>query len=383
MNSLTNTLRPYIYFLAFVVLLGGSACTMDDSSENDAPNSLLDVGHGPMTNVSEFVATLSMDTCNQEPPSLYLNPHEQRFSLAHGLSLSWISLLALRSENQATTTAQTWGLSDVVFIEDRRHDLRAMISETDDLVLLTFRHTDSIQNWIYDAHFLLRDFAESFALGEKVHHGFGTMLAPQWAEIRDRVAARVAAGKKLWIFGHSLGAALAQLAAAGLHADGIDVDVVYASGAPKVGSEAWSGKANSLLSGRLFRIANQKDLIARVPILPAAYDEFGELFESIPDFLLEPIANTLQNTRYGLVGQGFELSGGASYRSWPAGTEDAAEEAYWTELVNRFAQIDQNGGNPLDRLDQKKDVVVEYLTDHQVVNDGYSCSYHAALLGAE
>jgi hypothetical protein len=78
--------------------------------------------------------------------------------------------------------------------------------------------------------------------------------------------------ERIWITGHSLGGALAVLAAAVLKFEaGRDIAGLYTYGRPRVGDNAFCEALDAALTGRFFRYVNDQDIVPHaIPIaLPA------------------------------------------------------------------------------------------------------------------
>jgi pimeloyl-ACP methyl ester carboxylesterase len=89
-----------------------------------------------------------------------------------------------------------------------------------------------------------------------------------WDELLPEIEKLQAQGLKIWITGHSLGAALATLAADRLQA----VHGLYTFGSPRVGDEAFQARFRP----KAYRVVNGKDIVASVP--PAGvFRHVGEL----------------------------------------------------------------------------------------------------------
>jgi hypothetical protein len=131
-------------------------------------------------------------------------------------------------------------------------------AEGGDVALLSFRGTSNTGQWIRDLR-----LAPAFHKWGLVHRGFKTGVSV----VEDQIAAfaKVAKGKKhVWITGHSLGGALAVLAAANLKIEGIQSHL-YTYGQPRAGYWNFADQFDYQLSGRLYRFINQSDIVARVP----------------------------------------------------------------------------------------------------------------------
>lgn len=96
--------------------------------------------------------------------------------------------------------------------------------------------------------------------GVSVHRGFAAALDSVWDTLAAKLAA-LPATTRVWFTGHSLGAALATLAAYRLERD----SAVYTFGSPLVGTGAFAGVFNARLANRAIRYVNDHDIVTRVP----------------------------------------------------------------------------------------------------------------------
>jgi len=104
--------------------------------------------------------------------------------------------------------------------------------------------------------------------GGKVHRGFKEALDQVWPDLLPYIENLHHKGCKIWMTGHSLGAALATLAASRFG----NVQGVYTFGSPRVGDEVFRER----LKIRIYRIVNNDDIVPRVPP-SGAYVHVGEL----------------------------------------------------------------------------------------------------------
>ena len=132
-------------------------------------------------------------------------------------------------------------------------------------------------NWkdlVTDVTFLPEDFVQNNPAAGKVHRGFKQALDKSLDKVKQAAAGTGGqTGKQLWLTGHSLGAALATVAAARLAAGGISVQGVYTYGSPRVGNKAFAGQfpvANT------YRFVHHKDIVTTVPP-PGLYKHVGHL----------------------------------------------------------------------------------------------------------
>lgn len=137
--------------------------------------------------------------------------------------------------------------------------------------LVAFRGSeDQPIDWIRNADF----GAEPGELGGSVHSGHHKALSEVWADMESDI---VGAGLPVVVTGHSLGAALATLAAARLTEADATVDVVYTFGQPRIGKSDFQRAYNERLGDATFRFVNHIDLVTRVPFLTLGYRHIGRL----------------------------------------------------------------------------------------------------------
>jgi hypothetical protein len=79
----------------------------------------------------------------------------------------------------------------------------------------------------------------------------------------------------LWITGHSLGGALAQLAAWRLHRQFVPVHQVCTFGAPMVGNEGAAQAFDREFPGKIFRYVNAPDLVPKLPTVSLVANAYG------------------------------------------------------------------------------------------------------------
>jgi len=120
---------------------------------------------------------------------------------------------------------------------------------------LVFRGTNSPRDWLTNIR-----IGQGRAVGEGlVHDGFFDALHGVWDEVRRAIRFLDC---PYFCTGHSLGAALATVAAARLYRTSMPPHSVYTFGSPRVGNGAF---AASLKSRALFRVVNDNDCVVLAP----------------------------------------------------------------------------------------------------------------------
>lgn len=194
-------------------------------------------------------------------------PRAQAFEPVNAWWLAEAALLAYAGEGFARQQFGRAGLGEVGFVS--KAGSQCYLAESRDFVIAAFRGTqvpkpgattdrargleETVRDFIVDADFRLVEFQP----GRFVHAGFKRALESIWSELHARFLEHARARRPIWMTGHSLGAALATLAADRLG----DVQGLYAFGSPAVGDRAFADgfRVNA------FRIVHHRDIVPRVP----------------------------------------------------------------------------------------------------------------------
>ncbi len=190
-------------------------------------------------------------------------------------------------------------------------DAHVLVEDIGDAIVLAFRGTKDARDWLTDVEFRKFPLFEAVRrvadhngpVGRspqkriKVHEGFLRAIVSllpkiiEWLEGPDMGSAP----KPLLITGHSLGGALASLAAFFLQQRGHPIRAVYTFASPRVGNGAWRDQYNSAgsqgeratspllratrpqaLGAKTFRVAAAGDLVPLIPGLMDGYRHVGQ-----------------------------------------------------------------------------------------------------------
>ena len=189
-------------------------------------------------------------------------------------------------------------------IRDTGTDTVVFAAQGSEDVVVCFRGTADLRNWLTDLDCRRVGLGQApWITGIRVHEGFQKALASVWEELAELISSMAGGTRRVWFTGHSLGGALAMLAAgrvSGQWQGSGQWPVVsgqpeisaeptgltnhwplstnhycYTFGQPRVGNAAWGRWYDARLRGRTFRVIHADDVVARVPWLWRAYRHCG------------------------------------------------------------------------------------------------------------
>jgi len=192
------------------------------------------------------------------------------YALAHAAKLAYADESAIRR-----TVDVRWDFPKIRFFN--KQDTQGYAAANDTLLILSFRGTEPthLRDWM-TALRIKQVEVNGAGPGAAVHVGFQEALDRVWDEVFTtfRLFLR---RQTVWITGHSLGGALAMLAARRLRVEGLDFNGLYTFGSPRVGNPTFCGSCDQAFSSRAFRFVNNNDVVTRVPGRIVGYDHMGTL----------------------------------------------------------------------------------------------------------
>ena len=195
------------------------------------------------------------------------------FSLINAWWLAEASTLVYADEDFVRTRFSKAGLPNVRFFD--KQSTQCYVANNDQFAV-AFRSSEIWKKKEkFDLNKVMADLKADVDIrltdwpqGGKVHRGFKEALEEVWVDLLPYIRQLDSKGCKIWMTGHSLGAALATLCAGRY----VNVQGVYTFGSPRVGNDVFKEKYDV----NTYRIVNNDDIVARVPP-PGAYRHVGEL----------------------------------------------------------------------------------------------------------
>jgi triacylglycerol lipase len=295
------------------------------------------------------------------------DPHANTFSLPNAQVLGQAAAISYRTEVECRAWASASGLdaASLDFFDHR--DTQGFVVHNDDAIIVVFRGTQPGRpmDWFIDFEALHRSWDHGIG---NVHGGFYDALKAVWGAVLpgarrilpERLQAR--RNRTVWITGHSLGGALAELCAAqAALVETIPVQGVYTFGQPRVGNNAFAKALNDALGSRIHRIVNDRDIVPRVPLFSMQFCHYGNLrffdhagVESQTASAVETLALALKfltgSFDVALLGQAADLAKGVASQLLHQDLSEQHEQAF----KERARELLRGGVENIDDHDMVK-----------------------------
>ncbi|MCO6477357.1 MAG: lipase family protein [Phaeodactylibacter sp.] len=221
-----------------------------------------DSGTAPLRQVGQYINKVRYGHEGIIPSFVFdFDENASKHTLTNALAMADLSHLAYYGPAFVEKQLRQWGYDAFRWVEDDKSDTQAFVAGKGGHLAICFRGTSSGKDILVDARFLK---TRAYGGRGRVHRGFDNALGRVWEKLRAAVD-ELGAGRKLFASGHSLGAALAQLAAHRFALDGYTVAAVYAYGSPRIGNPEFRDAYNQILEPVTFVHINNKDIVARIP----------------------------------------------------------------------------------------------------------------------
>ena len=148
---------------------------------------------------------------------------------------------------------------------------QAVLVEHKDYICMSFRGTDEVADWLNN----INVFSTETLFG-RFHRGFWHALEDVWEFLVTQNASMQKEKKRpLFLTGHSLGGAMANLATARLVHDDKPFVSTYTFGQPRTMSRSTARIFNMEAKARYFRFHNNNDIVTRIPARLMGYSHVG------------------------------------------------------------------------------------------------------------
>ena len=240
-------------------------------------------------------------------------PNAIGHSAINAVALGNAALLAYSDQAGVRHFLEKWRLVDVRIL--RGFDTQGFVARQEDAVFVSFRGTEpiNVDDWLSDVNFHQRKLHAS--VPGLVHGGFALALEEIMQPMLDAVVELSGGDRtRLFVTGHSMGGALAVLAAALLRFEaGRNVAAVYTYGQPRVGDPEFSSAFDTILGDVTFRYVNDLDIVPHVPPArlpgrpllraPVSATDLLRTLENVPRDVLEALGAVIAGEHFAHVGQ--------------------------------------------------------------------------------
>jgi hypothetical protein len=189
-------------------------------------------------------------------------------------------------------------------------DTQVYVQTLDQRTYVIFPGTDGIQDWRTDFKAIKTSWMDDRGA---VHRGF----AAAWSSVMSEVLKETQNAAQVIVIGHSLGGALAMLAASFIQSAQGNIAGVYTYGQPRVGNGAFKRAYNATLNAATFRIVNEEDPVPYLPPWLMGYRHTGrEVFLTKNGFIQveRGLFSELQ-TSARAAWRGYETKGASAFAS--------------------------------------------------------------------
>ncbi len=184
------------------------------------------------------------------------------FDLDDARAMMWMAQLSYETDAEALPTiteiGPKFGFKPIPHFvaTGTAIDTRAIVGERPDCTVVAFAGTDPAlsDNVVTDVKVEIT--------ASDTHKGFQEALDAVWPKIEPAIRA---SQRPLFFTGHSLGAALAVLAAEKAHDNNMSPAAVYTFGMPRTGSGTFATRYNGKLGDRTFRLVHGGDIVPCIP----------------------------------------------------------------------------------------------------------------------
>jgi triacylglycerol lipase len=286
------------------------------------------------------------------------DPAAAGFAVGNARAMMWFSQLAYETGQHETIkiVGSLWSFANVMPFTKSKIGFKAsfntcgIIGERADAVVIAFGGTDPAV-W----QTLATDLNIRPTKDKNTHFGFQAAIDAVAKEVDHAVEMSRMSGRPLFVAGHSLGGALAALAAQHSDTKGVKPKAIYTFGMPRVGGEKFRTEYDAKLGSTTYRLVHGVDVVARIPMSSLGFRHVGrslqcksgEKFDpaaalsdlgsdqpafaqGIADTLVNGIGNVLAGKIFSPVGPG---PFGPLFKFLPPSIRDHLQDRYYIALT--------------------------------------------------
>ena len=259
---------------------------------------------------------------------------------------------------------------EVKLLENSAKGVQGFVAQSAKINLVVFRGTHSTQGALTDVKFIVQS-ASPDSMPGGVHRGFKDAYQTISDSLNTALRSEKYKMAPTYFVGHSLGGALALLAALDAHAKGTKVAGVVTLGQPRVGNLDFALAAEKTLTGKYMRFVYANDPVAHLPPSGSSGDEaLGALFDSGSNtsiISIPGVTSSLSGIVFALakfthIGKPERLADAEFSRS-TFDSDSAWDQRYWTMNKEKVRQAVVNPTSALESSIVAEHGVENYLCE--------------------
>ena len=208
----------------------------------------------------------------QDVDNYYFKENTTKYSIINAWWMSELATLIYESEDKVREEIDKLTNHEVIWLNNDETHTQGVVIEFNKFVVISFRGTELFRvseiNSIEEINAFFQDFMtdinvieESELRGVLIHSGINNALNSIWEELQP-ILERVS--KPIWFTGHSLGGALAILAAFKWEVDSKKIGGVYTIGCPAIGDQNFKKKYDAKLYEKTFQHIYGDDIVTKI-----------------------------------------------------------------------------------------------------------------------
>lgn len=209
--------------------------------------------------------------------------HTKDFCTNNLAVMAAFSELAYLEPEQAIQTLNNYNIELIdqdIYISNEQTKTQLYIIADTENIIISFRGSSDAQDVKTSFKFKKIHWHEDQEIGQ-IHQGFYQAVQSVWLEIEEKINAIYNGKQKLWLTGHSMGGALAQICACKLLLKQqplpVEFHQLYNFASPRVFSHKLTKQLDNIQQNQFFRILNQSDIISVSPPRFINYRHLGQL----------------------------------------------------------------------------------------------------------
>lgn len=270
------------------------------------------------------------------------------------------------SPEQRNTQLSEWGFDNSKSFGKDKFGHRGFVASQKDFSFITFRGSQTTADYLSNAFFYQAEMSEELGIkNAMVHKGMGEVYHKNYQDIMSAISEIIPKNKPVYISGHSLGGALANLFAITLQNQGYTIAGIYTAGTPKFANSAVANHIENNLSDVIVGFSIDSDITPMVPPAPTSAKEFSSIISSKAPKLRSFFYNLVKKLDYAEnVGSNFYLKFDTQDAIFSDDTFTRREISYWREITSALSDRDR----PKDLF---KFISSRFITHHP---DNYICA---------